>query len=299
MTTVFQLEGYHDSYNFDQNMLLKSPNTIQGRRNQGTLIDGKRIYDFIFVPNSGFLNSNLPLLSDCELKLSFDRANASVALLHDSTTVDPSWDLKGKNIEITDCYAITEYISSDYYRHYFDRIDNEPIHYQFEECDVTLKSLPTNQFDIRLDNIRGGNSPTYLFVGVLPTDAFSGSFEQSSVGFRSFNVQKINITLNGRTVNGYPIEMPNESIVTPFQKFYDVTNRHMNPLAGECMSLNKFKTNWIYAHNFEAEMTSQGWIGVHLELSTLFDKPHTLVLWSVYTTAISIDKFRQIEKNIL
>ena len=44
--------------------------------------DGSKItYDFVFVPNDGFLNSNKPLLNDCEVMLSFGRAAMDAAFI--------------------------------------------------------------------------------------------------------------------------------------------------------------------------------------------------------------------------
>ena len=40
----------------------------------------KRRYEFAFIPNNGFLTSPELLMKDCELKLSFDRANPKIAL---------------------------------------------------------------------------------------------------------------------------------------------------------------------------------------------------------------------------
>ena len=294
---MFQLEGYYDMNNFDAAKIKNYSNLSSSRIQHGLENNGKRIYDFLFVPNCGFLNSNLPLLNDCELKLSFDRVPSDVALLDVDNKVTSNID--GQPIKIHDCYAITEYVSSEYYRNYFSRIDTTPIKYNFEECDITLKNLPLNETEIRLDNIRGGNSPNSIFMGIIETDALSGNMQKGSVCFRQQGVEFINITFNGKTVNGYPLEIAHNSAVVPLQKFLDVTNRFMNPLAGDYLHLNLFGYNWLYAHQFEAESSSQGWLGVHLKLNEAYTTSHTLVIWSVYSTAITIDKFHQIEKAIL
>ena len=49
---------------------------------QGELINTKIVYEFVFIPNSDFLNSNLPLMKNCEMKLSFDRLNAIYGPYH-------------------------------------------------------------------------------------------------------------------------------------------------------------------------------------------------------------------------
>jgi len=114
-------------YNFSTVQLSTkgSESIIARRKNQGVTIGNKVIYEFVFIPNSGFLNSNLPLMTNCELKLSFDRVNADVALVeYDSVTEDQS----GQPLTIKDCVAITEYIASDKLEKHFMKVDHNPIH---------------------------------------------------------------------------------------------------------------------------------------------------------------------------
>ena len=106
----------------------------------------------------------------------------------------------------------------------------------------------------------------------------------------------MNITLNGNAVNGYPVQIKNNSAIYPFYKFLDATNRYMNPFCGDFMKPSQFQSNWIYAHKFEAEASNQGWLGINLKLSEAFKDPHTLVVWTINECAITIDKFHQIEK---
>ena len=50
------------------------------------------------------------------------------------------------------------------------------------------------------------------------------------------------------------------------------------------------------SHKFEAEMTSQGWIGVNLKLKEEYTVPMSMVIWIVSPNALTIDKYHQIEK---
>ena len=283
-------------YNADAETLKKLPNSVKYRRSMGRVVNNRIIYDFVFVPNDGFLNSNAPLLNDCELKLRFDRSKADVAFIKIG---DVTNDLTDKVLEISNCFAVTEYVSSESIRKRFSKIDTRPITYAYDNCDVTLKTLPVNETTIRIDNIRGGNNPALLFVGLIPTEALSGNFNSSSSGFHQAGVSKISITLNGKMVNGYPLENFGESPVVALQKYYDVTNRYLNILSPDGLSFQKFKSNWVYGHRFEAETTSQGWIGIHLELSAAMRESFTLVVWSFQSCALTIDKFHQVEKIIL
>ena len=296
LETVFQLEGHSDMYNADTATLQKLSATVKTRRSMGRISGTKIIYDFVFVPNDGFLNSNTPLLNDCELKLSFDRSKADLSFLKLGEVKN---DLTDKVLEISNCFAVTEYISSEAIRRRFAKIDTRPMTYVYDNCDVTLKTLPINEANIRIDNIRGGNNPAILFVGVIKTSSLNGSFQLSSTGFHQADVSKISITLNGKMVNGYPLENIGDSPVVAIQKFYDVTNRYFNVQSPDGFSFSQFRSNWLYAHKFEAETTSQGWIGVHLELSKAMTESHTLIIWSFQSCALTIDKFHQVEKIIL
>ena len=69
-----------------------------------------------------------------ELKLSFDRIDASVAMLEGATPIKQS--CVGKPLQIKDCVAITEYIKSDSLEKHFEKIDFNPIPYYYQDCEV-------------------------------------------------------------------------------------------------------------------------------------------------------------------
>ena len=294
--SIFAIEGYHDLYNVGKVSLSKPifASTITKRKGDSHVKDGKRTFEFVFIPNAGFLNSNLPLLNNCELKLSFDRINASVAMLEGGSPIKES--CVGKPLQIKDCVAITEYVKSDSLEKHFAKIDYNPIPYYYQDCEVTLKSLPSDETDIRLDNIRGGRIPLCMFAGIIPSKSLNGDILMPSTGFMVNNVKEVNITLNGNSVNGYPIENKSQTETFPFYKFLDVTSRYMNPICGEGLRVGQFKYNFLYAHRFEAETSSQGWLGMNFKLSAPYSEPHTLVIWTINDCGLTIDKFHQIEK---
>ena len=295
INTVLAVEGYNDLYNFSSNELESQKSVVSGRMGPSVPINGnKRLYEFLFIPNSGFLNSNVPLLNNCELKLSFDRIQGDVSMLEYGVAINE--ECSGKAIEIMDCVAFTEYIDSEKLQEYFMKIDHSPLTYYYEDCDVILKNLPLDERTIRLHNIKGGKTPNCVFAGIIPSEALNGSTTISSTAFDQCDVSGFCITLNGNAVNGYPLSMKSRSPVIPYHKFMDVTSRYMNPLCGDGLNLIQFMHNWIYAHKFEAEVSSEGWLGINIKLDTPLREPHTLVIWCINDCAITIDKFHQIEK---
>ena len=41
-----------------------------------------------------------------------------------------------------------------------------PISYIYDDTSIIVKSLPTSEQSIRVDNITGGNTPDFVFVGI-------------------------------------------------------------------------------------------------------------------------------------
>ena len=290
--TGFMTEGYFDHYNADDTELMAEPSVIERRNYLYHQSGTKRRYEFAYTPSMGFLGSPLPLLNDTELKISFDRSRPEVALIATSSVTNDC-----EYIEINDCYAVTEYISSPETREMFRSIDISPIIYEYDSVDVLIKNIPKGETDIRLDNIRGGINPSYLFLGLIPQKNLNGDYAKCSTSFRHYGLNEINITLNGNSVNSYPIAIKNHSSIYPLYKFLETTNHLYNNKCGNTVSIQDFESNFLLSHKFECEISNTGWIGINLKLSeTKETEPLCLVCWFICENKISIDKFHSIEK---
>ena len=284
-------EGYTDVFNADWvSGISAMTEYTQPRQNYATHANGKYTYDFCVIPLVGFLGNQDPLPLNTAVKLSFDRTNAGIPLIAEAEVEDLT-------IEITDCYAMTEYVSSPELRSYFDGIDNHPIHYEYEECEVYTKSIPQGETNIRFDNLRGGNVPSHMFIGLIETAALNGDITKSSTRFSPHFVSRMNISLNGNSVNGYPVNVDSQRCTIPLTKFIDCTNQLHNLNGSQQLTPYEFMYNWIWSHCFEAEESSRGWIGVDFKVDTAFATPMTMVVWVISQAGLKIDKFHQIEKH--
>lgn len=297
VSTAFATEGYSDLWNLDENHLFDAKaDTIRAARleiSHHDIGNKKRLYEFCITPNTGFLSNTDLLVKDVELKLSFDRSNKEQYLM----CATDKWDaLPEFKVDINNCYAVTEYVSSPSLRTYFDSIDYTPLRYEYEDCEVFVKSIPQNETNIRFDNLRGGNTPSHMFVGFIETAALRGDHLKASTRFSPHSVEMFNINLNGNSVNGYPLQIQNRIPTQCYQKFISCTNRLCNINGGKMLGPNEFQYNWLWSHSFEAESAATGWIGVNFKLSQAYNEPMTMVVWIISPAAIAIDKYYQLEK---
>jgi hypothetical protein len=275
MYSYFRTEGYFDKYNNWTDLSDANKKKIVEYRRQGIEEkDGKHIYEMILIPNDPFLNENKNLPPGVELQLSFDRLNAEFSVLKINESDEET--LKGKVLTLKNVFAQVEYVSSPVLRNFSDQINNKPIAYVYDECTVLYKSLPLGEQQIRIDNIRGGNTPDFIFIGIMDTVGFAGSSSSASIRCQNFGVNEINITLNGNSCHGYPIKVRNDFPLWPYVKFQDVLGSTLNSTLGNQIQMEQFMNQMLFAHKFEGEESHQGWIGVTLSLDKSFDTAKTL-----------------------
>ena len=286
ITSGFYPAGYFDEWSLNTSSIEGNQDAIDkisdSRQSYVNSSGNMVTYDLLFKPPSGILNSDKPLLPKTELVISFDRAGSELALLNKSK--DYESPLTGKVIELSNVFLRANYVSSPFLRNYFNQISTRDITYKYDECEVYHKNLPQGSTIIRMSNIIGGNTPSYLFAGIIKSSALNGSFLESSTRFERHGISEFDLTLDGYSVNDFPITSENGSSIMIYEKFLRTTNRKFNNKCAQMMNYSDFKRfHYIYGHKFTGEVTEQGWIGVNLKLEQPFEENMTLGIKSIIT----------------
>ena len=145
--------------------------------------------------------------------------------------------------------------------------------------------------------MRGGSVPDCIFVGILPQRCLDGDSSSSSTRFENYGVTDMNISLNGTSVNGFPLSCKYGSPVIPLQKFLEATNRHYNIQAGGGFDCTQFAENWVWSHKFESETSSQGWLSINFTVKKAFTENMVMVVWIVSQQSVTIDQYHQVERQ--
>ena len=277
--TGFYSAGYFDRWNLDTDDLSVSMAEAEKSRESlsSTSTQTHQTYNFIFRPACGILNSTKPLAPKSELNLSFDRCTADMSLIDKA---DNGVDLSGKVLQIKNVVLTAKYYSSPFLRNYFSTIVTKDICYNYDEMSVYLKSLPKGDTTIRLANIIGGNTPKYLFAGIIESDALSGNLKKSATRFMQHSVNEFDLTLNGYSCSGFPLINHDDSPLFAYNKFMKTTDRHfINNCGGQIKPVDFRDFNFLYSHDFTGEPVETGWIGVNLKLEDAYSSNYTLGLY--------------------
>ena len=207
-STGFYSAGYFDSWNLNtKDLNQERKNLIKVQRD--TLLDsdaastGNKLFEFLFKPPVGILNCLKPLPPNFEVKLTLDRCVSDIALIALETgTENPR---AGKSLTIVNPYLRSRYFSSPYLRKYAEASKLSDLTFTYDEVSVVQKNLPNGEKSIRIPNIIGGQTPEFIFAGILPTKALQGDPELSLTKFGQLNIEEFEFTINGQAVNGFPV----------------------------------------------------------------------------------------------
>ena len=159
-----------------------------------------------------------------------------------------------------------------------------------------LENISQDQKTVRINQIRSGNLPSHIFAGIIDSDALNGTVEKSSTGFQCHGVERFNISIDGTSVNGYPINVENGSPIYPLAKFNDTLDKLSNISCAGGFTLAEFTYNYLWSHHFQAEQNSTGWINIDIDFKAPLSDSKTLVIWCISPYTILLDKFCQIER---
>ena len=269
--------GYFDSWNLSTAEVATRIKLVEAQResllNKSSFPTGFKTYQLIFRPMTGIFNCLKPLAANHEVKLSFERAPSEAALVSAKSGTDNP--LKGKTLDIKNAYVKSKYLTSMYLRNTISEHDDQI--YEYDEISVYQKSIPTGEKSIRLPNIIGGQTPNYIFAGILPASALNPDKEICMTEFKLLGVEEFAFTLNGQNLSGFPLMAKNGSPIEIYENYIRTTNRKYNNSNSSIMGPHDFKMmHCIYAFKFDNQNLESGWIGVNMKLSDSFDQNHVL-----------------------
>lgn len=271
--------GYFDQWSISTRDLMDSDVSGKLQSSRAPLLtsgdNNWYYYDLLFRPPVGILNSTKPLLPKTELTLHFDRAVSDLAII--ALKEDAKNTMDGKAIELENVFLKARYISSLKLRNEFDGIIEKDISYTYDESAVYYKNLPQGMTNIRLNNIIGGNTPSFLFAGIIESAALMGDQNLSATCFQRHKVIEFDLTIDGYSALGFPIRNDDGSPVHAYDKYLRATKRWFNNTVSDVIPIRDYQQfHYLYAHEFSTSQSDNGWIGINIKLEKEFDANYTM-----------------------
>jgi hypothetical protein len=150
-----------------------------------------------------------------------------------------------------------------------------PALYPFNQSDVKTFSIAKGLYDFTVDNIFQGDVPTSVIVGLVPSEAYNGSYGRNPFNFDHFNCNFCGFYINGESI-------PNEPFQPNYPEKIEKKKGVTDPETGEEV---KYKEAYSY---------TEAYLSLFGEMYS--SDENIAISWEEYPHGFCLYKFNFIEK---
>jgi hypothetical protein len=176
--------------------------------------------------------------------------------------------------------------------------------YHYRRTEMLHFTLGTGTFQKSFENILCGKTPIRMVMGLIENSAFNGNYKQSVLNFQHFNLNYLNLAINGQTVNTKPMQpnYKNGQYMIPYlMSFWGVGIQMQDD--GNCISFDDFPNGYcIYSWDLTPDMSASDshWSmpqngGIRLEcgFSEALSSTVSMIIMAEYRETLELDRSRQ------
>ena len=168
--------------------------------------------------------------------------------------------------------------------------------------EVKNYSLPAGIKQKVLKISQGESLPKQILVGFVDTDAYVGNYKKNPFNFEHFNLNSINIKVNGLRVPQEPLkpDFANKVVGRSLNHLFMNTGKFRSQ-AGSCIHIDNFvKGATLFAWDLRPDQCNgyhrhtgrDGALELEMGWSSNLDKPITVLVYSIRDQVVSIDPNR-------
>lgn len=179
--------------------------------------------------------------------------------------------------------------------------------YPITRVEVKPITIPAGSNNVNVDNCFVGQMPRRIIFGMVDEAAFNGSFDNDPYEFKHNNLEGLAAYIDGTQYPNvaYKPDFTKGLVAREFDALYSVLNQNVNFPSFE-MTLEKFKTNPLFAFNFSPDLSagagSDGHVSLikrgamRLQLKFKNDLPNTtiLLIFAEFDNLIEVNEIREV-----
>ena len=175
--------------------------------------------------------------------------------------------------------------------------------YPIQKTDIRTKNIPKDSYGETIENIYQGQVPSRLIIGLVESEAYSGSYNKNPYHFNHFNISKVGFYVDGESVPTIPLELnfTDNKYLQGLMSLYQVSGK-LNEDADIGITRNSYREGYALI-GFEVDPTSStdftylgqrktGRTRLEISFSRPLPKAVSLILYAVFPQNIIIDESR-------
>ncbi|XP_059487058.1 uncharacterized protein F54H12.2-like [Neocloeon triangulifer] len=176
--------------------------------------------------------------------------------------------------------------------------------YHFRRTEMLHYTIGQNVFQKSVENMLNGRVPQRIIMGLMKNSAFNGSYTQNVFNFEHFNLNYLNLSINGMTVGGKPLT-PNYATgeyMQPYLMTFFGTGIGLSD-DGHCISRDDFPNGFcLYCWDLTPDLsaseahwssTQDGNIRIEVGFAKELETTVSMIVYAEYRETLEIDRSRQ------
>ena len=256
------------------------------QNNRATLGSAQTKFEVIMPIDSTIFYTNDLLPSNTALDLSFERLKAS-----SSTILSKKTQLIDSVLELKDCYLMLPYKKDESMFQLERNAIEKPLKIKYDDLIIKRFNVPRGTDSVMMNDLISGHLPYKLFWGLQDMSSYTGSFEYSSSRFNRNNVNKVNVYVDGKEGDDFPLTLSQEMVGLPFIKFLQSTNQMQNGYMSRTLSLLEYRdSNCIFSTSLDPD--TSGSLSFEFGFDSVIDRDLVLIVCCLYDRTMKIDQRR-------
>lgn len=186
-----------------------------------------------------------------------------------------------------------------------------PTRYAIVRCEVRQQGIPQGQLDAMLENVVRGQMPRRMFVFLVDTVTYNGSYQKNPYEFKHFDTTYLAAYIDGVQYPSKPFT-PNfaEGLYTrEFMELYIALNQNRTDTYARITMEEFAKTCTIFAFNFSPDLSNgpgsaghvscimNGTLRLHFRFAKQLKEAVNVLLYCEFDNMIEIDFNRNVTTN--
>ena len=171
-------------------------------------------------------------------------------------------------------------------------IQNQPAYYPYQRSDIKSIALASGQYSYSVDDLFQGVVPNKLIVGMVSSEAFSGSYKKNPFNFQHYDCSSLGFYVDGQSYPSHPLQPNYEA--DQYTECYKTLTHFRDDIN---ISLDDYKKGYcLYVLNIDPYFSFNTKRRGHCRLAVKFAKPLpesvTLLVYATFPEVLSIDQSR-------
>ena len=246
-------------------------------------------FEVIMPIDSTIFYTNDLLPSNTSLDLSFERLKAS-----SSSILSQSTDISDSVMELKDCYMMLPFKRDEAMFQLERNAIQKPLKIKYDDFIIKRFNVPRGTDSVMLSDIISGQLPYRIFWGLQDMASYTGSFYNSSTRFNRNSVNKVNIYVDGKEGDDFPLTMSQDMVGLPFIKFLQSTNQLQNGYMSRTLNLIEYRdSNCIFSTSLDPDSSAS--LSFEFGFDSVINQDLVLIVCCLYDRTMKIDHRRNFQ----